>query len=92
MTIHPVRTTGTILGVPQAFHYLEKMQDRIIRFIISHSKIQEDTLRRMLSRTDMLVNDVGTVLDGEEAVNSGLIDCVGGIKESIQALKEMMNK
>ena len=46
----------------------------------------------MLSRTDMLVNDVGTVLDGEEAVNSGLIDCVGGIKESIQALKEMMNK
>ena len=92
MTIHPVRTTGTILGVPQAFHYLEKMQDRIIRFIISHSKVKEETLRSMLSRTDMLVNDIGTVLDGEEAVDAGLIDCIGGIKESIQALREMMNE
>ena len=92
MTIHPVRTTGTVLGVPQAFHYLEKMQDRIIRFIVKHSNIEEGTLRAMLTRTDMLVNDVGTVLDGEEAVSCGLIDCVGGISESIEALKNLMEK
>ncbi len=91
MTIHPVRTTGTVLGVPQAFHYLEKMQDRIVRFIVEHSHITEDALRKMLTRTDMLVNDVGTVLDGEEAVTCGLIDSIGGIKESIEALKELMN-
>ena len=92
MTIHPVRTTGTVLGVPQAFHYLEKMQDRIIRFIVKHSKIQEVKLREMLTRTDMLVNDVGTVLDGEEAVTCGLIDQIGGISESIEALRELMKK
>ena len=92
MTIHPVRTTGTVLGVPQAFHYLEKMQDRIIRFIVKHSKIHEQELREMLTRTDMLVNDIGTVLDGEEAVASGLIDAIGGISESIEALRTLMEK
>lgn len=90
MTVHPVRTTGTVLGVPQAFHYLEKMQDRIIRFIVKHSNVGEDALRHMLTRTDMLVNDVGTVLDGAEAVRCGLIDAVGGIKESIEALRQLM--
>lgn len=92
MTVHPVRTTGTVLGVPQAFHYLEKMQDRIIRFIVSHSNVKEADLRKMLTRTDMLVNDVGTVLDGEEAVACGLIDAVGGIKESIAQLRELMKE
>ena len=92
MTLHPVRTTGTVLGVPQAFHYLEKMQDRIIRFIVTHSSIDESNLRAMLTRTDMLVNDVGTVLEGEEAVRCGLIDRVGGIKESILALRELMEE
>ena len=92
MTVHPVRTTGTVLSVPQAFHYLEKMQDRIIRFIVKHSSVSEDNLRKMLTRTDMLVNDVGTVLDGEEAVRCGLIDSVGGIKESVEALRKLMKK
>lgn len=92
MTLHPVRTSGTVIGVPQAFHYLEKMQDRIIHFIVKHSSIKEDDLRRMLMRTDMLVNDVGTVLDGAEAVRCGLIDGVGGIKESIDALRDLMNQ
>ena len=64
----------------------------IIRFIVKHSNIEEGTLRAMLTRTDMLVNDVGTVLDGEEAVSCGLIDCVGGISESIEALKNLMEK
>ena len=92
MTVHPVRTTGTVLSVPQAFHYLEKMQDRIIRFIVKHSSVSEDNLRKMLTRTDMLVNDVGTVLDGEEAVRCGLIDSVGGIKESVETLRKLMKK
>ena len=87
MTIHPVRTTGTILGVPQAFDYLEKMQNRIIDFIVRHSNIKEDNFRQMISRTDVLVNDIGTILDGYEAVKNGLIDEIGGIKEALEYLK-----
>ena len=92
MTLHPVRTSGTMLGVSQAFRYLEKMQDRIIRFITDHSRIKEDALRAMLTRTDMLVNDVGTVLEGEEAVACGLIDRVGGISDALDALYQMIEE
>ena len=88
MTIHPVRTTGTILGVPQAFNYLDKMQNRIIDFIVKHSNIAEDNFRKMISRTDVLVNDIGTILDGYEAVECGLIDEIGGIKEALEYLKD----
>ena len=88
MTIHPVRTSGLVLGVPQAFDYLEKMQDRIIRFIVGHSNIKEDYLRTIISRTDVLVNDIGSILDGHEACASGLIDEVGGIKDALAYLKE----
>ena len=88
MTIHPVRTTGTVLGVPQAFDYLEKMQDRIIRFITSHSKIEESKFRELISRTDVLVNDIGSILDGYDAVKYGLIDEVGGIKDALDYLKQ----
>jgi ATP-dependent protease ClpP protease subunit len=88
MTIHPVRTTGTVLGVPQAFDYLEKMQDRIIRFITSHSGIEEKKFRELISRTDVLVNDIGSILDGYEAVKCGLIDEVGGIKDALDYLKQ----
>ncbi|MBQ4071891.1 MAG: ATP-dependent Clp protease proteolytic subunit [Clostridia bacterium] len=92
MTVHPVRTSGLVLGVPQAFDYLEKMQDRIIRFVVGHSNIDEDYLRRIIARTDMLVNDIGSILDGFEAVRCGLIDEVGGIKEALAYLKEMTEK
>ena len=88
MTIHPVRTNGVVLGVPQAFDYLEKMQNRIIRFITDHSSVKEDEFRRLLSRTDVLVNDIGSILDGYEATRCGLIDRVGGIKDAIAYLKE----
>ena len=88
MTIHPVRTTGTVLGVPQAFDYLEKMQDRIIRFITSHSNVSEETFRKLISRTDVLVNDIGSILDGYSAVECGLIDEIGGIKEALDYLKQ----
>lgn len=89
MTIHPVRTQGLVLGVPEAFDYLKKMQDRIIRFIVHHSKVEEDYFRDILGRTDTLVNDIGTILEGEEAVECGLIDEIGGIKEALQALRDM---
>ena len=88
MTIHPVRTSGVVLGVPQAFDYLEKMQDRIIKFVVNHSNIKEDYMRNIISRTDMLVNDIGSILDGYEATECGLIDEVGGIKEALSYLKD----
>ncbi|MBR2972272.1 MAG: ATP-dependent Clp protease proteolytic subunit [Clostridia bacterium] len=87
MTIHPVRTNGLILGVSQSFDYLEKMQDRIINFITAHSGINEAYLREIMHRTDMLVNDIGSILDGYDAVKCGLIDEIGGVKEAIKYLK-----
>lgn len=89
MTIHPVRTQGLVLGVPEAFDYLKKMQDRIIRFIVHHSKVEEGYFRDILGRTDTLVNDIGTILEGEEAVSCGLIDEIGGIREALAVLREM---
>ena len=87
MTIHPVRTSGLVLGVSQAFDYLEKMQNRIISFITGHSNISEDHLRSVMHRTDILVNDIGSILDGYDAVKCGLIDEIGGVKEAINYLK-----
>lgn len=92
MTIHPVRTNGLVLGVPQAFDYLEKMQDRIIRFITDHSKIEEEFLRKSINRTDVLVNDIGSILDGYDAVKCGLIDEIGGIQDAIKYLKDLKNR
>ena len=87
MTIHPVRTSGLVLGVSQAFDYLDKMQDRIIRFITTHSHVNEEYLREIMHRTDVLVNDIGSILDGYDAQKCGLIDEVGGIRSAISYLK-----
>ena len=92
MTIHPVRTSGIVLGVPQAFNYLEKMQDRIIKFVVEHSNIKEDYMRKIISRTDVLVNDIGSILDGYEATECGLIDEVGGIKNALAFLEGEVKK
>ena len=92
MTIHPVRTSGVVLGVPQAFDYLEKMQDRIIKFIVSHSSVKEEHFRMLMNRTDILVNDIGSILNGYEACECGLIDEVGGIKEALDYLKGRCDK
>lgn len=89
MTVHPVRTSGMILGVSQSFDYLERMQNRILRFIASHSNAAEEELRARMLRTDELANDIGSVLEGEEAVRLGLIDAVGGIADALRALREM---
>ena len=92
MTIHPVRTNGLVLGVPQAFDYLTKMQDRIIGFIVDHSNVSEQNFRYLMNRTDTLANDIGSILNGKEAVECGLIDEIGGIKEALAYLKEMAKK
>lgn len=87
MTIHPIRLTGMVIGVPQTYDYLDKMQDRIIRFIVDNSRVSEAQLREMMFRTGELVRDVGTVLIGEEAVNCGLINEIGGLGAAIARLK-----
>ena len=92
MTIHPVRTNGLVLGVPQAFDYLTKMQDRIINFITEHSRISEADFRGLMNSTDKLANDIGSILNGKEAVEYGLIDQIGGIKEALSYLKNKTRK
>ena len=87
MTLHPVRTSGTIIGVPQTFYYFDKMQDRIVHFICAHSQVAEGKLREMMNNTSELANDVGTIIDGREAVGCGLIDAVGGLSDALDALK-----
>jgi len=92
MTVHPVRFSGTIIGVPQAFEYLTRMQDRVIKFIVSNSKIKEDYLKKLLSETGEMANDVGTILSGDDAVSCGLIDKVGTISDAIEKLNTMIKK
>ena len=91
MTIHPVRVSGTILGTPQTYYYFEQMQDRIISFITKHSNITEYDFRDMLMRTDQIATDTGTLIDGNEAVECGLIDEVGGLSDALNALREMID-
>ena len=90
MTIHPIRLSGLVIGVPQTYEYLDKMQERVIRFIVQHSRVAEDTLREMMFRTGELVRDVGTVLVGSEAVRVGLIDEVGGVGTALERLSKLV--
>ena len=90
MTIHPVRMNGTVLGVPQTLSYFEKMQDRIVSFITRNSRISEGELRRLTMNTGELVLDVGTVLEGEKAVELGLIDSLGSLGDAMDSLYGMI--
>jgi ATP-dependent protease ClpP protease subunit len=87
MTLHPVRTNGTVLGVPQAFAGLEKMQNRIVRFITDHSRVSEKVLHDLIFRTDEMATDVGSIIEGEEAVAIGLIDEIGGLSGAMEWLR-----
>lgn len=87
MTVHPVRMNGTVLGVPQTLSYFEKMQDRIVNFVENNSKIGAKDFRRLMMKTGELIMDVGTVLDGEGAVECGLIDELGGLKDALGFLE-----
>ena len=86
MTVHPVRMNGLVLGVPQTLSYFEKMQDRIVRFVANNSQISAEKFRELMMITGELVMDVGTVLDGEGAVKSGLIDELGGLSDALDFL------
>jgi len=91
MIIHPIRMNGLIIGVPQTFEYFNKMQERINEFIIRTSKIDKETLKSLLIKTDELLNDMGTILIGKQAVDSGLIDEVGGLSEAIAKLNSLID-
>ena len=84
MTIHPLRLTGMLIGVPQTYEYLDKMQDRVIKFVTSHSKVTQEHFRELMFRTGDLVRDIGTVLVGKDAVACGLIDQIGGISPCLK--------
>lgn len=86
MTIHPVRTNGTVLGVPQTLYYFQRMQDRIIDFVTKNSRMSEESFRKHLMNTGELVMDMGTALDGDAAVAEGLIDELGGLSDAIECL------
>lgn len=92
MTIHPVRLNGLVLGVPQTLSYFEKMQDRIVKFVTRNSRMSEDRFRQLLLKTGELVMDVGTVIDGEEAVELGLIDHLGGLSDAIECLYKLIEE
>lgn len=89
MTIHPIRLSGMVIGVPQTYEYLDKMQDRVVRFVTGHSRISEDKFRELMFRTGELARDIGTILAGREAVNVGLIDEVGGIGQALGKLQSL---
>ena len=88
MTIHPVRISGTVIGVPQTFRYFADMQKRITAFICRNSRADADTVTRLMMNSDDLANDVGTLIDGRQAVEYGIIDEVGGLSDALRALRE----
>ena len=90
MTVHPVRMSGLVLGVPQTLSYFDRMQERIVKFVTDNSRISPERFRQLMMNKDELVMDVGTVLDGQAAVDEGLIDSLGGVSDVIAALYEMI--
>lgn len=92
MTIHPIRLTGLVIGVPQTFEYLDKMQDRVINFVTSHSSISEDKFKELMFAKGNLTRDIGTNVVGTDAVSYGLIHEVGGVEHAMKKLNELMDQ
>ncbi|KAA8784689.1 translocation-enhancing protein TepA [Paenibacillus amylolyticus] len=90
MTIHPIRMNGLVIGVPQTFEYMEKMQERVVRFVTSHSNISEDMFKELMFKTGELNRDIGTAVGSTDAVKYGLMDAVGGIGQAIAQLNKLM--
>ena len=90
MTIHPVRLSGLVIGVPQTFTYFERIQERIVRFVTTNSAISREDFTALMMKTGELATDVGSVIYGEEAVKAGLIDSIGGLKDGLNCLWEMI--
>jgi len=89
MTIHPIRLSGLVIGVPQTYEYLDKMQDRVVKFVVAHSKISEREFRDLMFKTGELARDIGTILVGKDAVEAGLIDEIGGLSDAMRKLKQL---
>ena len=92
MTVHPMRMSGVVIGVMQTFRYFENMQDRIIEFVVSNSDITDAEFRKLMLRTDDMANDVGTILFAKKAVETGLIDKMGGLSDALEKLYELIEK
>lgn len=92
MTIHPIRLTGLVIGVPQTFEYLDKMQDRVIQFVVNHSNISEKHFKELMFAKGNLTRDIGTNLVGVEAVDYKLINDVGGVKDAMSKINELISK
>jgi ATP-dependent protease ClpP protease subunit len=92
MTIHPVRLNGLVIGVPQTFEYLDKMQERVIDFVVAHSDIKEEKFKDLMFAKGNLTRDIGTNVIGKDAVEYGLIDEVGGVKEAMTKLNEFIDQ
>lgn len=92
MTIHPVRLTGLVIGVPQTFEYLDKMQERVIKFVTRHSAITDEKFKELMFSKGNLTRDIGTNVVGPDAVEYGMINEVGGIGKAIQKLNELIEE
>ncbi len=92
MTIHPIRLSGFVIGVPQTYEYLDKMQDRVIRFVVNHSDISEQKFRELMFNSGQLARDIGTVLVGKDAVEVGLVKEVGGLGQAVARLQKMVEE
>ena len=92
MTVHPVRMSGLLLGVPQTMSYINRIQDRITSFVTNNSNISRDRFQELMMNTGELTTDVGTVLDGEAAVREGLIDELGSLSDAISSLYSLIEE
>lgn len=92
MTIHPIRLNGLVIGVQQSFEYLEKMQERVTKFVIEHSGIPEETFRSLMLNTGQMAKDIGTTVVGQDAVKYRLVDEVGGLGQAMKKLYEMIGE
>ena len=90
MVIHPVRMNGMVIGVPQTFNYFKDVQNRITSFVCNHCKITKEKIEELMMETEMLTKDIGTVLEGQEAVDAGIICEIGGISQAIAKLHELI--
>lgn len=91
MTIHPIRLTGLVIGVPQTFEYLDKMQERVINFVTKHSKVTEESFKELMFAKGNLTRDIGTNVVGNEAVSIGMINEVGGVGQAMKKLNELIS-
>jgi len=92
MTVHPVRINGVVIGVPQTYNYFARIQERIVGFVTAHSKISRGEYLRFMTATDELANDVGSIINGEEAVKTGLIDRLGTLSDALTYLHNEISK